>query len=68
MARADALVERDGNKSATLPKGGQSPASSAQDDVRRIVEGKEAVTRTHWILMTQGRVVQNVVEAKIYIL
>lgn len=62
MACSRALVERDGNKSATLP------ASSVRDDVGRIVEGKEAVTKTHWVLMTQGRVVQNVVEAKIYIL
>lgn len=39
-----------------------------QDDEGGIVEGKEAVTKTHWVLMTQRKVVQNVVVAKIYIL
>lgn len=63
MACSDALVERHGKKSATLPKDSRSPASTAQDDV----EGKEAATKTHWVLMTQRKVVQNVVEAKIYI-
>lgn len=68
MACSDTLVERDGNKSATLPKNGQSPASPAQGDVGKIAEGKESVTKPHWLLMTQRKVVQNVVKAKIYIL
>jgi len=68
MACSNALVERDGNKSATLPKHAWSPASPAQDDLGRTVEGRKEVTKPHWVLMTQRTVVQNVAEAKIHLL